>query len=166
MNRLRKVMRSGQLHDAGTPMGGSPVSSPTHHVAITSDHFCNFEPPILAKADINTFTYGAHFTGNLVPWNVSLGSITITANYFKNEPRCVAVMLPPSPGYHEGVVLKSKRPYWNPEHAVYELDFGGRINRDSVKNFQLDHDGEVVSVMGFQLTTNTVAVFVCLNMPM
>ena len=32
-------------------------------------------------------------------------------------------------------MLKSKRPYWNPEHAVYELDFGGRINLDSVKNF-------------------------------
>ena len=75
-------------------------------------------------------------------------------------------MLPPSPGYHEGFVLKSKRPYWNPEHAVYELDFGGRINRDSVKNFQLDHDGEVVSVMGFHLTTSTVAVLVCLHMPM
>ena len=148
MNRLRRVMRSGQLHDAVSPMGGSPVASPTHHVAITSDHFSNFDPPILAKVDINTFTHGAQFTGNLAPWNISLGSIAIAANYFKNEPRRVTVVLPPCPGYHEGFTLKSRRPHWNPEHAVYELDFGGRINRDSVKNFQLEHNGEVVSDTG------------------
>ena len=148
MKRLRRVIRSGQLHDAGSPMGGSPVASPSHHVAITSDHFGNFCPPVLAKVDINTFTYGAQFTGNLAPWNVSLGSIAIAANYFKNEPRRVTVVLPPSPGYHEGFTLKSRRPHWNPEHAVYELDFGGRINRDSVKNFQLEHNGEVVSDTG------------------
>ena len=166
MNRLRRVMRSGQLHDAGTPMGGSPAASPTHHVAFTSDHFCNFEPPILAKVDINTFTYGAHFTGNLEPWNASLGSIAIAANYFKNEPRRVTVMLPPSPGYHEGLVLQSRRPHWNPEHTVYELDFGGRINRDSVKNFQLDHDGEVVCVIGALSHHNHSCCFinVCLHM--
>ena len=106
------------------------------------------EAMLRAITSINTLTYSDQFTGNLVPWNVSLGSIEIAANYFKNEPRRVTVMLPPSPGYHEGFVLKSRRPHWNPEHAVYELDFGGRINRDSVKNFQLDHNGEVVSVIG------------------
>ena len=148
MNRLQRMMGSGQLHDAGSPMGGSPVASPTHHVTITSDHFSNFDPPILAKVDINTFTHGAQFTGNLAPWNVSLGSIAIAANYFKNEPRRVTVVLPPSLGYHKGFALKSRRPHWNPEHAVYELDFGGHINRDSVKNFQLEHNGEVVSDTG------------------
>ena len=57
MNQLRRVIRSGR---------------PSHHVAITSDHFGNFCPPVLAKVDINIFTYGAQFTGNLAPWNVSL----------------------------------------------------------------------------------------------
>ena len=150
MNRLRKAMKSGQLHDVGTPMDGSPVPSPSHHVTITTDQF---EPPVLAKVDINTLTYGAHFTGSIAPWNVSLGSIAIKANYFRHEPRHVTVTLPPSPGYHDGFVLKSKPPHWNPDHAVYELDFGGRINRDSVKNFQLDHDGEVVSVTQLSILT-------------
>ena len=64
-----RVMRSGQLHDACSAMGGSLVASPTHHVAITSDHFSKSGPSILAKVYINTFTYGAQFTGNLAPWN-------------------------------------------------------------------------------------------------
>ena len=72
----------------------------------------------------------------------------IAANYFKNEPRCVMVVLQSSPGYHEGFTLKYRRLHWNPEHAVYELDFGGHINRDSVKNFQLEHNREVVSDTG------------------
>ena len=29
MNRLQRVIRSGQLHDARSPMGGSPVASPS-----------------------------------------------------------------------------------------------------------------------------------------
>ena len=57
----------------------------------------------------------------------------------------MTVVLQPSPGYHEGFTLKSRRFHWNSEHAVYELDFGGRINHDSVKNFQLEHNREVVS---------------------
>ena len=48
---------------------------------------------------------------------------------------------------------------------MYELDFIGYINRDSVKNFQLDHDGDVVSVMGFHLITTQLLylyVYICL----
>jgi hypothetical protein len=44
------------------------------------------------------------------------------------------------------VSLFSRDPDWNERYQIYELDFGGRVSTDSIKNFQIEREGRVVSV--------------------
>ncbi|KAI5257027.1 Tubby-Related Protein 1 [Manis pentadactyla] len=41
------------------------------------------------------------------------------------------------------VVLQNKAPWWNVQRGIYELDFNGRVTRDSVKNFQIAHPDDL-----------------------
>ena len=141
VSRLRRSFSRGQLHDVGST---SPSSSPSHRCARSQDHSFLCDPPILAQTTINTLSNTSKFTRNVLQ---DLGSLRIQTNFFKNEPRHLLVTLPPLSEGEAGITLESKRPVWNPNTRVYELDFGGRINRDSVKNFQLKINNEVVSIL-------------------
>ena len=44
------------------------------------------------------------------------------------------------------IQIHSKTPTWNEQHMIYQLDFGGRVTTKSAKNFQLEVDGEQVSI--------------------
>lgn len=46
------------------------------------------------------------------------------------------------------VVLQNKAPWWSVQRGIYELDFNGRVTRDSVKNFQIAHpdDRELLGI--------------------
>ena len=45
------------------------------------------------------------------------------------------------------VSLFSKDPKWNAQYHWYSLDFGGRVTMISTKNFQIERDGRVVSII-------------------
>ena len=70
------------------------------------------------------------------------GYINIKTHYVKCQPRDISLVL-----HNEGssFSLHSKKPEWNEKFGVFELDFGGRINCDSVKNFQIEYNDKIVS---------------------
>jgi hypothetical protein len=140
--------RRDQLSDAGNHTeitSNVPRSAHCH----SGPHPCPnvVGPPILASATVNTVSLRSTFVGNFPSFS-QIGTLSIDPNYFKNEPRHVIVTLPPLPGCHDRIMLQSKKPSWNQQTSVYELDFGGRVNRDSVKNFQLEFNGELVLQFG------------------
>lgn len=49
--------------------------------------------------------------------------------------------------------LCNRPPVWNDLSQVYQLDFGGRVTQESAKNLQIDHDGNLVSMMPTRLIT-------------
>lgn len=121
--------------------------------------------PILAEIEGNTITNRFRFrTGCSLFQDGILGSLNITTNYIKCQPRKLAVYLT-GPGKSaksagddsrelEGRVVEeatdvslfSRDPDWNDRYQIYELDFGGRVSTDSIKNFQIERDGRVVSI--------------------
>ena len=126
--------------------------------------------PILAEIEGNVITNRFRFhTGCSLFQDGILGSLNITTNYIKCQPRKLAVYLT-GPGksaksagddghVSEGrsrvmeestdVSLFSRDPDWNDRYQIYELDFGGRVSTDSIKNFQIERDGRVVSSLLF-----------------
>ncbi len=76
----------------------------------------------------------------------AVGDIRIYSHHIKCEPRDVGIRLY-NGNEDETVNLSSKKPEWNSRFNVYELDFGGRISRDSVKNLQVEMDGKIVSII-------------------
>ena len=98
--------------------------------------------PVLAEIEGNRITNRYNFSTELPLFqNGSLGSVNIFTSYVRLKPRKLSVVL--SDGSEE--TLYSKEPVWNYMYNLYELDFGGRVNRDSIKNFQVERKGEVVS---------------------
>lgn len=91
-----------------------------------------------------------------------LGALNITTNYVKCKPRKLMVHLngtsssldKESDVSFDELSLQSKDPDWNNKYQIYELDFGGRVSQDSIKNFQIEKGGEVVSLNGFLLYYN------------
>ena len=124
--------------------------------------------PILAEIEGNSIMNRFRFrTGCSLFQDGILGSLNITTNYIKCQPRKLAVYLT-GPGKSrlmkgtlsgdsltvEGgeeaeeasdISLYSKDPDWNDRYQIYELDFGGRVCTDSIKNFQIEREGRVVS---------------------
>ena len=76
-----------------------------------------------------------------------LGALSISTNYVKCKPRKLTVHLngTTSSDSFDELSLRSKDPDWNDKCQVYELDFGGRVSQDSVKNFQIEIGEQVVS---------------------
>ena len=125
--------------------------------------------PVLAEIEGNSIMNRFRFHTNCSLFQDGiLGSLNITTHYIKCQPRKLAVYLT-SPGKSaktsssaahgdEGsteseeremeemndMSLFSKDPDWNDRYQIYELDFGGRVSRDSIKNFQIERDGRVV----------------------
>ena len=111
------------------------------HSGPTQDQFKN----VLAEVDGNTITNRFRFSTNLSPpCGPNLGAMNIVTYYIRCEPRQMVVCTYDGQA-NLALILKSKKPEWNGLHGIFELDFGGRINRDSVKNYQIEHNGEVVS---------------------
>ena len=127
--------------------------------------------PVLAEIEGNSILNRFRFrTGCSLFQDGILGSLNITTNYIKCQPRKLAVYLT-GPGrsrsmkgtpsgddvtvedteVHEeetnDISLYSKDPDWNDRYQIYELDFGGRVSTDSIKNFQIERDGRVVSAL-------------------
>lgn len=120
--------------------------------------------PVLAEIEGNSIMNRFRFrTGCSLFQDGVLGSLNITTNYIKCQPRKLAVYLS-GPGLSaqrvfsgdgEGdefkieetndISLFSKDPDWNERYQIYELDFGGRVSTDSIKNFQIEREGRVVS---------------------
>ena len=100
--------------------------------------------PVLAEVEGNRVTNRYNFsTVSPLFRNGSLGSLSIFTSYVRLRPRKLTVVLSDVDGSEE--TLYSKEPDWNQLFNLYELDFGGRVNRDSIKNCQVERKGEVVS---------------------
>ena len=76
-----------------------------------------------------------------------IAHVSINSHHISCEPRDLTISLEKGDESGKKVILTSKKPEWNSRFRVYELDFGGRINKDSVKNFQIEKDGEIVSLL-------------------
>ncbi|KAL3088585.1 hypothetical protein niasHT_023203 [Heterodera trifolii] len=46
------------------------------------------------------------------------------------------------------LVMTNKRPFWNEQSQVYQLDFNGRVTQESAKNFQIEHQSRQVLQFG------------------
>ncbi len=150
---------------------------------ISGDCISASKRPLLAEVDGNIITNRFRFrTGCSLFQDGILGSLNITMNYIKCQPRKLAVHLTGAAGKSaaaaasaktsakvaakrddgressstEGreaeagetssdVSLFSRDPDWNDRYQIYELDFGGRVSTDSIKNFQIEREGRVVS---------------------
>lgn len=100
---------------------------------------------VLAEVGGNSITNRFKFSTNLPqPCSSSLGNMNIVTYYIHCEPRQMVVSTSDR-RTRMPLTLRSKKPEWNALYGIFELDFGGRINRDSVKNYQIEHNGEVVS---------------------
>lgn len=138
----------------------------------TGSRECKCPPrkPVLAEVEGNGITNRYRFLTECPLFQDGfLGSLNIITNYIKCQPRKLLIFLtctyPGSNGCAEvwtgtagstssdenrieketsDVSLFSKDPDWNDRYQIYELDFGGRVNKDSIKNFQIERDGKVV----------------------
>ena len=106
---------------------------------------------VLAEVEGNSISNRFRFqTSNPQFQNGFLGSVNISTNYIKCRPRRVSVVLPKAGDAGtevEALILVSKQAEWNAAFQIYELDFGGRVSRDSIKNFQIEHNDQVVSTV-------------------
>ena len=119
---------------------GEPVSG-----AAASTNEVGPEKPVLAEVEGNSVTNRFRFlTTSTLFKDGHLGSVNICTNYIKCKPRKLTISLPATGGANSETLLHSKEPEWNDEFQIYELDFGGRVSRDSIKNFQIEKDGQVV----------------------
>lgn len=100
----------------------------------------NDSSPVIAEIDGNTLTKYYKFTAN----STTLATLSVTSHYMRCMPRDLTITIFDDNNKKE--VLNSKKPQWNSTFGIFELDFGGRINRDSAKNFQIEHENKVVSV--------------------
>ena len=96
---------------------------------------------LLNKYRISGCSPGEGNSANLI------GLIDINSHHISCEPRDIDISLFHEDEAHPFAVLSSKRPEWNATFNVYELDFGGRISRDSVKNLQVELNGKIVSYL-------------------
>ncbi len=110
---------------------------------------------VLAEVEGNSISNRFRFQTSSPQFrNGFLGSVNINTNYIKWRPRKVSVVLPKAgdAGIEvEDLMLVSKQPEWNAVFQIYELDFGGRAIRDSIRNFQIEHNDQVVRLVQFDL---------------
>ena len=134
MKKLKLAVTPGQVVDA------------THQDPVARDlETDGAERPLLAEVKgrscVNRFRF--HTDSSLFQ-DGDLGSMSISTSYVKCRPRKVDIHLA-GRSKDEGISMCSKSPDWNERFRIYELDFGGRVARDSIKNFQIDQGGCVVS---------------------
>ena len=102
--------------------------------------------PVLAEVNGSAVTNRYQFSSPSRSFQEgSLGTLCILSSLVNCKPRRITLTLQTAGGATPPLMLESKKPDWNERHQIYELDFGGRVNRDSVKNYQIDQNGQVVS---------------------
>ena len=99
--------------------------------------------PVLAEIKGNPVTNRFRFTTGLFGCTTDLGDLDIYTHFVRCEPRKLTLTLN-SFGVSPGISMISKRAEWNATYGIYELDFGGRISKDSVKNYQFEYREQVV----------------------
>ena len=80
-----------------------------------------------------------------------LGTVNVSTHYLMCKPRKLDIVLSTMKRGGDGdclgvetIVLQSKDPHWNRRFQIFELDFGGRVTKDSTKNIQVENNGRVV----------------------
>ena len=140
--RLRSLIRRLQSSPASVMDSSLQEDTPDEDYVKQRDIY-----PIIAEIEGNTISKKYKILKRVPDSSLSsplIGQINIRSHYITCEPRRVSICLYPGNEDKE-LKLASKNPEWNPIFRIYELDFGGRINRDSVKNFQIEHNNEIVS---------------------
>lgn len=162
LTRIRKAFQQKLRRPSSVVVEG--VSPSTSEVAV---HPLPRQPiiPTIAEVSGTKFTNRFRITSTDNDYQGSdgsglLGIVNIYSHHITCEPRDVTITVyngsPSSTQLQEGeehtmpsvsgeTVLFSKKPEWNSRFKMYELDFGGRISKDSVKNFQVEENGEIVS---------------------
>ena len=174
------VSSQQRLYVLATIGGPNRAQSLTNRNISRERYVATPKRPLLAEIDGNVITNRFQFrTGCSLFQDGILGSLKITTNYIKCQPRKMLVHLTGPAGKSaetsgkvtaavkdeshksstaegsEGeaeetssdVSLFSKDPKWNAQYHWYSLDFGGRVTMISTKNFQIERDGRVVSII-------------------
>ena len=101
--------------------------------------------PVLAEVEANATRNHFRFTTTHPLFQEkTLGTLKISNTVVRSRPRVLTMTLFQGEGSSEK--LRSKKPEWNPNVMLYQLDFGGRVCKDSIKNFQVEKDGALVSL--------------------
>lgn len=159
---LRGSIRRHQL-TAQTSDTCNDTAEPSQEAATSVDNdSSNSASLIIAEIEGNTvskhYKFISSYEANGSNRNPALlGTLNVVTHYIKCEPRDITVGLCTGDAK---ITLTSKKPEWNQQFGIFELDFGGRINRDSVKNFQIDLNDEVVSCNSNNNNSNFFLFFV------
>ena len=94
--------------------------------------------PILARIKGNVLKNRYKFS-SLYYDNFDMGDLDIHRHSIKCTPREMVMTLP-----NFAVQLASKKPYWNPHTELYEINSGERVTHNSVHNYLIEHERQVV----------------------
>ena len=146
---FRRYQSTAQATDSIDTVQSPQQELATNIVSNSKEEGNNEDLPIIAEIEGNTVSknykfFSSYESGDSNKNPSLLGTLNVVTHYIKCEPRDITVGLSGSE-IEEGLTLTSKKPEWNQQFGIFELDFGGRINRDSVKNFQIELRNEVVS---------------------
>ena len=114
------------------------------------------DPGTLVLAEVERTITGSQYklttTSSLFQDGI-LGSVNASTHYLMCKPRKLDIFLSTVKRGEDGeclgmdtIVLQSKDPQWNQRYQIFELDFGGRVTKDSTKNIQVENNGKVVCV--------------------
>lgn len=145
LKQLYSTLRGGH----GQSITDAAQDEPVWNVPTSSSCHRRRQPvrPILAEVSGRTITNRYQFCSSAQRFEEgSLGTLSIFSSYVRFKPRQISLTLQTPGDTDPPLTLESKRPEWNEGHQIYELDFGGRVKRDSVKNFQIEKKGQVVSI--------------------
>ena len=176
LHQLRSVFKpsvsQGVMHVSSEQKSSFETAGGTNRVQNLTDlnisRECNITAPkrsLLAEIDKNFITDRVRFrTGCSLFQDGILGSLNFT-----KHKMVLHLTGPVGDEGHESstaegregeageassdVSLFSRDPDWNDQYHFYELDFGGRVSMVSAKNFQIERDGRVVSIINLLLFT-------------
>ena len=136
LNRLRLGHR--YMTDAASDNDSNSSQTPLNHDGDSSEEDA-IPTSLIARVSGNKLFKRFKYFKN----GREFGCINIKTHYIKCQPRDIFLVLHSEGG--ASLSLQSKKPEWNERFGVFELDFGGRINCDSIKNFQIEYRDKIVS---------------------
>jgi hypothetical protein len=115
------------------------------HVCMTGSELTNDLPFNPFANIINQSSYTRKST-----FQKRLGDLTIRRKNLGNKDKSTPkehTELPSTSGA-KMLVMTNKRPFWNEQSQVYQLDFNGRVTQESAKNFQIEYQNRQVLQFG------------------